>query len=100
MHVSVHFRSILYLMHAIYSYNIHNIHKKDASDVTSTLETVWHKWYEIGVALKRPTDKLDAIFGKKDSVKNSFNVSPCSHPSIHPIIQSCQITCNHMIYRR
>lgn len=45
-----------------------------ATDLTQELKDVWHRWYEIGVALRIPTHELDAICLGQDSVMGYFRV--------------------------
>ena len=55
---------------------IHQIIGEDttANELAADLKDVWHRWYEIGVALRIPTHELDTICLGNDPVNDCFEV--------------------------
>ena len=47
----------------------------DIEDITKMLVDVHYKWYEMGVALKIPTSKLNEIIDEASNTKQCFEVS-------------------------
>ena len=44
-------------------------------DITTKAEKVWDRWYNIGVALSVPTNRLNSIFVEHNSDECRFRVN-------------------------
>ena len=53
------------------------------------LEDVHYKWYEMGVALKIPTSKLNEMVGTSDNAESCFRVS--THLCSFNLIQDARV---------